>query len=77
MANSRREAAMLLIDEKINEYQKKYRELVAEHGKCLSPKNLAEIIAEVAQETYYDEKTLKRYYNYWMKKRGVFALNEA
>ncbi|WP_163321682.1 hypothetical protein [Draconibacterium mangrovi] len=72
IANTRLEAAMILIDERTEEYNKKFKKVREEHGDCVAPKKRSEIIAEVAEETFYNEKTLMRKHNDWMKNRGVF-----
>lgn len=64
--NRRRKKAMLKIDQKMEEYKSKYGSRAAA---VMKP----EILEEVSEETDYAYKTLERYHNDWIQKRGIFA----
>ena len=64
--DARRREAMRRVDNKLKEYREKY-------GCSKASKLTSEAYEEVSEETYYDAKTLARYHNQWINKKGIFS----
>lgn len=65
-AQSRRIKAMLTVDRLLLENKEKY-------GHRVDVKKIT--FEDAAEETFYDFKTIERYYNEWQRKKGRFRID--